>query len=393
MSLLLRNGSVLVAGGMRARTDVHIADGVIARIGPGIEAPGADEIDCAACIVAPGYVDLHIHGAAGVLCESGDTGAIRRISEILPRYGVTAFLPTLAALPPQRLRTAVAAIAAVQGGEPGARILGIHLEGPFLNPTFAGAQRSDWMRAPALAELEELQSLAAGAIRLITVAPELPGAIPFIAAARRLGVTVSIGHTGATAEQMREAIAAGALHVTHLFNAMRPLHHREPGPIGIALADDKVSVELICDGHHLDPTAVALAWRCKPRDKLVLVSDSVALDMPEGSCKLFDSDCVIGGGAIRLAKSGALAGSCLGLDQALRNLRAWLPDAPLEALLASTSANAAATIAETRAGSLVVGAPADLVVLDRNLEIAATLSGGKIIWPGHGKMPLRRGKG
>ena len=377
MSLLLRNGSVLVDGVLRTGMDVHVEDGIIRKIGSRGEARAADEIDVAGCIVAPGYVDLHIHGAAGVMCESGDPNAVRKLSELLPRYGVTGFLPTLAALPLERLRTAVAAIASVRGHEPGACILGIHLEGPFLNPKLAGAQRSDWMRGPALAELEELQSIAGGAIRLITIAPELPGAIPFIAAARRLGVTVSIGHTEATAAQMRAAIAAGATHVTHLFNAMRALHHREPGPIGVALTDDTVSVELICDGHHLDLTAVELAWRCKPRGKVVLVSDAVALAMPEGDCKLFDVDCIVAGGAITLANSGALAGSCLGLDQAVRNLRAWIPSESIGAVLACASTNPSATIHEDAGGGLVAGGSADLVVLDPNLNVVATLCRGK----------------
>jgi len=377
MSLLLRNGTVLTDGVLRAHTDVHIEEGVIARIGSGLDVRSTEEIDVSGRIVAPGFVDLHIHGAAGVMCESADPEAVATLSELLPGYGVSSFLPTLAALPVEALRAAVTAITTVRDREPGARILGIHLEGPFLNPQMAGAQRQDWMRRPDSTELEELQAIAAGSIRLLTVAPELPGAIELITTARRLGITVALGHSAATATQMREAITAGATHVTHLFNAMRPLHHREPGPVGVALTDDDISVELICDGHHVAPTAVELAWRCKPHDKVVLVTDAVALGIPDGHCSLFGVDCMVAAGAIHLAHTEILAGSCLSLDQALRNLQTWLPHEPLPALLACASANPAAVIGDSSVGQLAVGAIADVVVLDTNLTVLTTLCDGR----------------
>ncbi len=381
--LLLRNGTLLCDGHLREDVDILIKDGAIARIGTDLAVDAAKEINVRGHLVVPGFVDLHIHGVAGLLCESADPVAVRTLSERLPSYGVTGFLPTLAALPADILRAAVATIASQRGQEPGARILGIHLEGPFLNPAAAGAQRRDWMRQPDIGELEALQALAGGSIRLLTLAPELPGALDLIAAARRLGITVSLGHSHATAEQMQAAVAAGATHVTHLFNAMRGLHHREPGPIGVALSEDALSVELICDGHHVSPVAIQLAWRCKPPRKVVAVTDAVALAAAEGSYNLFGVDCIVAAGAIRLAGSDTLAGSCLSLDQAVRNLHAWLPALPTEALLACASTNAAAVIGLEPTTTLAAGNLADLVILDTGLTVVGTIGCGRILhWRG-----------
>jgi len=386
MSLLLRQGRVVTGGAVApVSADVRLADGVIVEIGPDLASAGAAEIDIGGKLLAPGFVDLHLHGAGGIVCEAADPEGLDVLCQMLPNYGVTGFLPTLAALPTAALRTAVTAIVAGRdrrrlGGAPGARILGIHLEGPYLNPDMPGAQRRDWMRAPSLDELDELQEIADGAIRLITLAPELDGAGSFIAAARRRGIAVSIGHTTATAEQTRQAIAAGASHVTHLFNAMRPQHHREPGVVGVALTDDTVSVELICDGEHVHPTSIDLAWRCKPSDKRVLVSDAVALGLPDGTHEIFGARCTIAGGTIRLADNGTLAGSCLSLDRAVRNLRGWLPNVPLPTLLASVTANPAAVI-DAPVGRIAVGAPADLVILDDALRVVTTICGGTQVFP------------
>jgi N-acetylglucosamine-6-phosphate deacetylase len=279
------------------------------------------------------------------------------------------------------LRAAVAAIIAVAGGEPGARILGIHLEGPYLSPWRAGAQTGRWMRAPSIEELDALQDLAGGRIRLVTVAPELHGALPLIAAARERGIAVAVGHSNATTEEVLLAVEAGATHVTHLFNAMCGLHHREPGIIGVALTEDAMSVELICDGHHVAPRAADLAFRCKPADKVVLVSDAVgALGMPDGDYEMFGVRCTIADGAVRRQEGGALAGSCAGLDTGVRNVRRWLTDVPLDRAVRAASWAPAAVIGETEAGRIVEGGRADLVVLDADLEVVETICGGTTVW-------------
>ena len=195
------------------------------------------------------------------------------------------------------------------------------------------------------------------------------------------GIAVAVGHSNATEVEMREALRAGARHITHLFNAMRELHHREPGVPGVALTEDAVSVELICDGHHLSPRIVDLAFRCKPAGKAILVSDAVAaLGMPEGDCELFGVPCRIEGGAVRLRDGGQLAGSCLRLDAAVRHVREWIPRLPLEEVLRAASTAPAALAGDSTCGEIRPGYIADLAVLGPALEVVATICRGRPIW-------------
>jgi N-acetylglucosamine-6-phosphate deacetylase len=381
MALLIQQGTVLLADGFHAETDIRIDDGVIDRIGTGLTRAGAEILAARGLTVAPGFLDVHIHGAAGATCEDADAGGLERISAALARCGVTGFLATLATLPAATLEAAVRTIAATAPSLPGAQILGIHLEGPYLNPVRAGAQAIRHMRPPSIEEFDRLQDLCGGLIRLITVAPELPAAVPFIAAVRERGVAVSLGHSDATAADVLLAVEAGATHATHLFNAMRPLHHREPGIVGTALTDDSLSVELIADGHHVAPRMIDLTFRCKPGGKTVLVSDAVAaLGLPDGACTMFGIECIIADGAVRLREGGMLAGSCLSLDRAVRNVRHWLPDLPLAQLLAAASAAPAAVIGEHGRGTIAVGQRADLVLLDGTLTVVATVCCGRVVW-------------
>ncbi len=382
MSLrLLRNATVLLPTGPQDGMDVRIDGGVIDRTGSDLPSGGAAVQDATGLIVAPGFIDVHVHGAAGAMCEHAEPAALQRISATLARFGVTGFLATVATLPRETLHAAVGAIDAAVGSEPGARILGIHLEGPYLSPWRAGAQVGRWMRTPSIEEFDSLLDAAGGRIRLVTVAPELEGALPFVAAVRDRDVTVALGHTNATQEEMMLGIEAGATHVTHLFNAMRELHHREPGGVGVALTTDTLSVELICDGQHLAPRTVDLVWRCKPADKVVLVSDAVgALGMPDGDYEMFGVRCTIADGTVRVQDNGRLAGSCLSLDRAVRNLHRWLPDVPLARILRAASSAAAAVIGETDAGEIADGRNADLVVLDSELNVVETIVRGATVW-------------
>jgi N-acetylglucosamine-6-phosphate deacetylase len=378
MGLLIRGATALLPGGLEPATDLRIAGDRIDCVGKGLAAGRDEVIDARGLTVAPGFVDLHIHGAAGAMCEDGDTASVVRISTELARFGVTGFLATVATLPTDELRACVRAIAATAGREPGARILGIHLEGPYLSPHRAGAQAVEHMRPPSVQEIDELQEIAAGSIRMITVAPEIPEALPFIAAMRQRGIKVSLGHADATLEETLRGVEAGATHVTHLFNAMRPLHHREPGLIGAALTDERLSVELICDGHHVSPSVVDLTLRCKPAGAVVLVSDAVAaLGQTEGRCHILGTDCVIDGGAVR-RRDGTLAGSCLSLDQSVRNVHAWLPTLPRDRLLAAASSDPAAVIGESHA--LLAGESADLVALDDNLHVQFTICRSRVVF-------------
>lgn len=337
-------------------------------------------IDARGQRVVPGFIDVHVHGAGGAMFEDGCVESVMRISAALGEFGTTAVVATLAALPADELEAAVGAIAAAAPTCDGARIVGIHLEGPFLNPRHAGAQQAEWMRPPSVAEVDALQAGSGGLVRLITVAPELPGAVELIAAMRARGIAVALGHSGASEDDVGRAVAAGATHVTHLFNATAPLHHREPGVVGVALTDDRLSVELICDGEHLHRRAADVAMRCKPEDKIVLISDGVAaVGMPDGEMRLFGVPCVVRG-AVRVQSSGRLAGSTLTLDRALRVMRAWFPDVPLERLLAwVTTVPAALLGVGGEIGSLEVGRRADVVVLSEALEVTTTICGGRIV--------------
>ncbi len=380
--LLIRGGDVVTPQGVHIGADVRIDGGRITYVGSNLSSADAQVIDARGLLVAPGFIDIHIHGAGGAMCESGDPDQIEAISATLRRFGVTGFLATIATLPADALRAAVGAVADAAGHEPGARILGIHLEGPYLNSRRAGAQAVAAMRAPSIEEFDALYDLSGGVIRLVTIAPEVDGAISFTQAVRDRGVAVAAGHSDATAEQMESAVAAGVTHVTHLFNAMRPLHHRDPGIVGVALTDDRLSVELICDGHHLSEPAVDLALRCKPVDKTVLVSDAVAaLGLADGDYEMFGLRCIVAQGAVRLKDSGQLAGSCLSLDQAVRNVRRWRPDLPLHTLLRMASwAPARAAGLHDRRGTVEPGREADLVLLDRDLSVVRTLRGGEEIY-------------
>lgn len=377
-ALLLRGGRALVGDEWREPCDVRVAGGRIAALGAALPAGDAQVFDARGLEIAPGFVDLHVHGAGGALFEDGRPDHVRQIRGALAAAGTTALLATLAALPPDDLERAVAAIAA-GGDQPGARLLGIHLEGPFLNPRRAGAQQGDWMRPPDVDEVDRLQARCGGMIRHVTVAPELPGALPFIAALRQRHIIVSLGHSEASAEVVDAAIAAGATHVTHLFNAMAPLHHRDVGLAGVALSDDRLAVELIADGVHVDRRVLALAVRAKRPGGWVLVSDGVAAGCPAGPTRLFGAECVIGD-AVRMAGDGRLAGSCLTLVAAVRNLRSWLPALPAATVLGAASRHPAASIGRAaECGAVAVGRSADLVVLGPGGELRAVLVAGHVI--------------
>jgi N-acetylglucosamine-6-phosphate deacetylase len=234
------------------------------------------------------------------------------------------------------------------------------------------------MRRPSIEEVDALQRVGGGLIRMVTVAPELDGALDFIRALRRRGITVAMGHTAATTEQVEGALSAGVTHVTHLFNAMAPFHHRAPGAVGVALTDDALTVEVICDGHHLHPRTVDLIFRCKPKDRIALVSDAVAAGLAEGAHELFGLRCEVRAGTVR-TEAGQLAGSCLTLDAAIRNLRSWRPERALADILACAS-TVPARLAAAAAGKVAVGAGADLVLLRDDMRVAATVVQGRCVW-------------
>ena len=348
-------------------------DGCIVRIdGEPVDEPRVR--DSAAPIVLPGFIDTHVHGGAGAdTMEAGD--AIDRIARLHARHGTTALLATTMTAPVDEIRAALAAIApACERRRPGAaRVLGVHLEGPYINPARLGAQPA-FARSASIDEVLSLHALAP--IRLITLAPELPGHLPLIDALRQAGFIVQIGHTAGSYEEGVAALEHGASGFTHLFNAMTGLHHREPGMAGAALAHARYA-ELIPDLLHVHPGAIRVALRAIPG--LFCVTDATAAaGMPDGDYRLGRHTVTKCLGGVRLP-DGTLAGSTLTMDQALKNLVAL--GLPLDEASRRTATHAAAFLRLADRGHLAVGAVADCVVLDRDLALRQVVAQGEPIDP------------
>jgi N-acetylglucosamine-6-phosphate deacetylase len=350
-----------LVGGEVVRGDVEVVDGRIARVGVA-SADGRG-------IAVPGFIDLQVNGFGGVDFLEADAEGYRRAGEALLETGVTGYLPTLITTPEDELVAAMREIPIVAEGP---RILGIHLEGPFLSQRRLGTHPVSARRDPDPALLERL--LAAGPVRIMTLAPELPGADELIDALHARGVTVSCGHSDATSEQASAAFDRGARTVTHLFNAMRPFGHRDPGIAGAALVRDDVIVQIINDGVHLAPDTVNLVWHAAA-GRVALVTDAMAgAGVPDGAYSLGSVDVVVRDGAVR-GPNGVLAGSVLTMIDAVRNLHALgvaLPDA-----VAAATSVPAAVLGLPSIGRLDVELPADIVVLNDGLEIETVFVGGE----------------
>lgn len=341
-------------------------------------APPADTwLDATGLLVAPGFVDLQCNGAVGVDLTS-EPERLGDVAAALPRWGVTAWLPTIVTAPPAARRRALAALAA-HDDPAGATPLGLHLEGPFLAPERRGAHDPAHLVAPSTALVDHEGWSAGSGVALVTLAPELPGALDVVGSLVDRGVVVSAGHSSATAAEARAGVDAGITWVTHLFNAMAALHHREPGLAGTALADDRLRVGLIADGLHVHPAVVRIAAAALG-DRLTLVTDAVAaLGVPAGRRRVASLDVTVSAadGAVRLP-DGTLAGSTLALDRAVRNLVAFA-GVDLATAVRAVTAAPAALLGRADRGVIAPGAVGDLVVLTPTGEVVATVIGGRIV--------------
>ena len=337
-------------------------------------------LDFSEDIIVPGFIDMHIHGISGACTADAEPKSIEKMSEALVRHGVTSFLPALHSCDPELLTRSLKAIASLRDRQvKGARLLGIYLEGPFVSPRKPGAMNEKYFKNPSRELFDEIYNGSDGMLKLMTVAPELPGAIPLIKYVLSRGVRVALGHTDAGYEAARAAIGAGASHVTHLFNAMRTFHHRDPGIVGAVLEDPEVSVELIADLVHLSSTAIRLTYMLKPKDKVVCITDALAAELSEGIHQIADREILVKGDAAYLMDGKTLAGSVLTLDKALRNL-VFDVGIPLEDALRFMTINPANILGERDLGEIKVGARADLTVLDKSLRVVAAFIDGVLIY-------------
>ena len=347
--------------------DVAVDDGLVSAVGLGARGGRG--------VAAPGFVDLQVNGFAGVDFLGADAAGYASAGEALLRTGVTAYLPTLITAPEEELLAALGTVPAGPTGptgHAGPRVLGAHLEGPFLSPARLGTHPAAARRDPDPGLLGRL--LAGGPVRLVTLAPELPGALELVDLLQARGITVSVGHTDATAAEAHAAFDRGVRAVTHVFDAMRPFAHRDPGVVGAALARADVVVQAIVDGVHLDPDVVRIVWRIAA-GRLALVTDATAgAGLGDGTYALGALRITVRDGVARRA-DGVLAGSTLTMPQAVRNLVA--AGAPLAQALEAASAVPARALGLSRTGRIEPGLPADLVVLDDRLEVVRTLVGGK----------------
>lgn len=345
----------------------------------GVDLATTELVDCTSQIVAPGFIDLQCNGAAGIDLTR-EPGRVVEVANVLPQFGVTAFLPTVVTSPATTRRSATRSMQALRDipvASAGAEPLGLHFEGPMISVDHLGAHTRNDVAAVDVDEIDDW--VRSGVVALVTLAPESPGAAEAIGRLAAAGIVVSAGHTAMTPEQFATARAAGLRYVTHLFNAMAPFSHRAPGPIGAVLADDDVTVGVICDGIHVDPTAVRLAWRSLGPARMSLVSDaSAALGSPYGTFRLGGIEITHDHTGVRTA-DGVLAGSDLALDRAVRNLVAYT-GCDLAAALATVTSTPADLLGLRDRGRIAVGARADLTVLTEHGDVVATVVGGATAW-------------
>jgi len=398
--VLIDGGTLVLEDGTLENGALVLIEGRIAYAGPAdllppeIAPPGGATVSLRECErydatgqwVFPGFIDVHVHGGGGADTMDASVDSLRRIAEVHGAHGTTTMLATTTTEAHDRVIAAAKAVREAMAlsaapGWCGARIAGLHLEGPYVNPKRAGAQNPAFMRSADLGELGEIVSCLEEGFRLVTLAPELPGADEAIAFLRRCGVTVSMGHTDATFEQAFAALQKGVTHVTHTYNAMRPLHHRDPGVVGAAfLSGSGVLCEVIADGIHVHPRAIEALWRAKGTSGLCLITDAIAATgMPEGEYELGRLKVSLKGRECRLA-DGTLAGSVLTMDEAVGFMVREV-GVPVHEAAAMASLNPArAARLEARKGALRVGKDADVAVLDSGFRAVATFVGGRLIF-------------
>lgn len=374
---VIESGSVLIEKGKIAEVKERRAKASTRRGSP-------NELDATSKIIIPGMIDIHTHGLEGGSSLEGNAGLIRKMATSFPRHGVTAFLPTTGAEPHQLLLSTAKIVAELVkrgASDGGAEVLGLNLEGPYISKAKPGAQPLNFVKDPDVDEFNRLYNASGGTARLITVAPELPGALEFIATVKAKGVTVAAGHSNATYEQMLAGIDAGITHASHTYNAMREFKHRDPGMLAAILSREDVTAELIADNVHVHEGAMKLLIKAKGVERVVLISDSMPFTgFPDGTYDIMGFRVDLKNG-ISTLPTGQIAGSTITLDRSLCIVTIKLGIALQDAVRMATVNPARVIKVDQRKGSIEKGKDADLALLNKeDLSVYATIIKGKLVY-------------
>ena len=378
-AICLHNANVLTGFSVMQNCAVYIKNDKIAdvyseqRFQQKKFSPKVKIINVNGAYIAPGFIDTHIHGIGGFSADDADSKSILKMSDILASYGVTSFIPTIGATPEKQLMPKIKAVLKAMGREKGAHILGIHLEGPFLSPERIGGQEQEGISPVDLAYMERIYKTAKGKIINMTVAPELKGMRDLALYCIEKGIILQAGHTNATYDQMIEGMQANIMHVTHMFNAMRPLHHREPGTVGAALTHPEISCEIISDGVHVNPNLIQLLMKSKPLSQLVLITDSLKYakaEIPADADFYFDQ-------CFKRKADNVIIGSGITMLDGFKNLVSY--GIPPEKAIRMASVNPAKIMQQPHKGLIIPGYDADLVVFNQDFDIIHTIIDGQFL--------------
>lgn len=378
-AVCLHNATVYAGFSVMKNCAVYIKDGKIAdvynerRFKQKKFSPKVRIIDLEGANLLPGFVDTHIHGSGGYSTDDATPEAILNMSEFLAQYGVTSFIPTIGATPEPELMKKMKAVLLAMGKEKGAKILGMHLEGPFLSPERIGGQLAEGISPVDVDYMKRIVKAGKGKIINMTVAPELKNMRELALYAIGQGIILQAGHTNATYEQMIEGMQVKILHLTHMFNAMRPLHHREPGVVGAGLIHQELSCEFVGDGVHTNPKLITLLMQSKPIDKLVMITDALKYahaTPPEDADFYFDK-------CFKRKADEVIIGSGITMYDGFRNLLDF--GVKVEDAVKMTSVNPAEIMKQSRIGMISPGNDADLVIMDRDFNLVETIIGGKFV--------------
>lgn len=382
-NICLHNGTILSGVSTLEKCAVLIKDGIIedvfseSRLNQKNLGPDVDVIDVDGAYISPGFIDTHIHGFRGKGTDNPSTDAILQMSESLAQFGVSAFNPTFYPSSEENMIHGIKEVVKAMGHEKGAKIMGIHMEGPFLSPEKLGVQRPETVKKVDLDLMDRLWEASEGHIVNMTVAPELKGMRDLALDCLKKGIVLQAGHTNAEYKHMTEGMQAGILHSTHLFNAMSQLHHRNPGAVGAVLIHPEMSCEIIADGIHVHPDLIRLLIRDKPLDKIVLVTDALTpTEQTEGPLFANGEEVVFKGGCFHRKKDDVIAGSALTMLQGVKNLVSYGLEPGQAVKCAAT--NPAQVMHFYNKGMIIPDKDADVIVFDKNFKLLMSIIGGEI---------------